>query len=1144
MNDPDAREIIRKSLDESLIVEAAAGTGKTSELVRRLVSVLRTGRARVDQIVAVTFTRKAAGELKLRLREALDQERSQAVNEEELENLERSIAQLEEARIGTIHSFCGDLLRERPVEARVDPAFEELAEDEAPALFDRAFNRWIEEKLADPPAGLQRALNRSLVRQSFGGSTPLGQIKAGAWKLVEWRDFPQPWRREPFARESQIDALLRGVRDLSDMSERCRNWRDDLRKGLRPVRDLATWTRRAEQDGSRSYERLEGLLIQLQRDLNKYQNKKKGRGDFAPDLPRKVVLEARDSLISELEEFKRQADADLAALLQCEFQEVVQRYEELKRKSGKLDFVDLLIYTRNLIRDDPTIRAYFQQRFTHIFVDEFQDTDPLQAEIMLLLSADDPEATDWLKVKPKAGKLFLVGDPKQSIYRFRRADVQLYQQIREALQAGGVKLVLLKRSFRSSPAIQRLVNASFAPEMKDDRRVGQPDYVALEHARPEQEGQPSMLVLPPPRPYSSFGNLTNSAIESCLPDATGALVDWMLNQSGWTIDDPEHSGARLPLAPRHICILFRRFVSWGSDVTRDYTRSLEVRGVPHVLVGSRSFHQREEVETLRAALTAIEWPDDELSVYATLRGSLFWIRDALLLRFQDEFGSLYPFRSIPEQLEADLAPVAESLGTLARLHRMRNRRPIVETVNELLSSTRSHAGFALRPAGHQVLANVQRICDLARKFEANGGISFRAFVEFLDTEAAKPGASQAAVLEEGVDGVHLMTVHSAKGLEFPVVVLADLTAKLSSAHPDKYVNPGKELAAFTLMGCAPWELIDHEEEEGLRDRAEGVRVAYVAATRARDLLVIPALGDGARAGWLEPLNKSIYPTQENWRRSEEALGCPVFGEASVLDRPMRFDGLSESSVRPGLHHPEVGDHSVVWWDPAVLNLGVQPNFGLQQERILTEDASGKAAQKGMEAYSDWSQQRLRALEAGAQPLCEVFTVTKPPPLPMPAESGPIRVAILPKPESRPTGARFGTLVHTILRDVGLEGDETQIADVARLHARVLEAGPEEEAAAADAVRSALAHPLLQQAASSAQCYRELPVSLKLEEGKILEGIVDLAFVDDSNRWVVLDFKTDADLESKRARYERQVRWYLIALARIGGRETEGWLLGI
>jgi len=358
------------------------------------------------------------------------------------------------------------------------------------------------------------------------------------------------------------------------------------------------------------------------------------------------------------------------------------------------------------------------------------------------------------------------------------------------------------------------------------------------------------------------------------------------------------------------------------------------------------------------------------------------------------------------------------------------------------------------------------------------------------------------------------------------------------------VNPRQGMAAFTLMGCAPWELIDHEEEESLRDRAEGIRVAYVAATRARDLLVVPALGDGARAGWLEPLSKAIYPAEENWRGSSDAPGCPVFGEASVLDRPMRFDGLSESSVRPGLHHPEVGDHSVVWWDPAILNLGVQPNFGLQQERILTEDASGEAAEKGMEDYRRWSEQRVRTLEAGMQPLCEVFTVTKAPSLRMPSESRPIQVAILPKPESRPTGARFGTLVHTILRDVRLEGDEAQIGHVARLHSRVLEAGPEEEAAAVQAVRSALAHPLLQQAASSPRCYRELPVSLKVEEGRILEGTIDLAFVDDSNCWVVLDFKTDADLQSKRDRYERQVRWYLTALGQITGRDTKGWLLGI
>ena len=222
---------------------------------------------------------------------------------------------------------------------------------------------------------------------------------------------------------------------------------------------------------------------------------------------------------------------------------------------------------------------------------------------------------------------------------------------------------------------------------------------------------------------------------------------------------------------------------------------------------------------------------------------------------------------------------------LADLNRGRNRRPIADTVNSLLEATRAHAGFALRPAGHQVLANVYRVADLARSFELSGGVSFRGFVEELDAQSEKAESAEAPVLEEGAEGVRLMTVHAAKGLEFPIVILADMTANIAAGDPDRYVDARERLCATRLLRCAPWELREHEAEERLRERAEGVRVAYVAATRARDLLVIPSIGDEELDGWLGPLNKAIYPANDRYRNATRAEGCPKFGDASVVDRP-------------------------------------------------------------------------------------------------------------------------------------------------------------------------------------------------------------------------------------------------------------------
>ena len=184
------------------------------------------------------------------------------------------------------------------------------------------------------------------------------------------------------------------------------------------------------------------------------------------------------------------------------------------------------------------------------------------------------------------------------------------------------------------------------------------------------------------------------------------------------------------MAAKHVCLLFRRFISFGEDVTQPYVRALEARGVRHVLVGGKTFHDREEVETIRAALAAIEWPDDELSVFATLRGTLFAIGDEELLEWKQRFGVMHPFR-LPQPFrggpsaDADavrhLKPIVEALLVLQRLHRRRNYRPVAETIQELLDVTRAHVGLVLRSAGEQALANVLHVAELARQYEAGGG---------------------------------------------------------------------------------------------------------------------------------------------------------------------------------------------------------------------------------------------------------------------------------------------------------------------------------------------------------------------------------------------------------------------------------------
>src|SRR3954465_8000492 len=208
--DGDAREAIAHALDDTLVVEAAAGTGKTTELVNRIVRILASGRAKVEGIVAVTFTEKAAGELKLRLREALDVARSHAVDEER-EALNLALQSLEEAHVSTIHGFCAELLRERPVEARVDPLFSVLTESQAQRLFDQAFGAWIQTQLQAPPEGVRRGCRRT-GWQGLGATTreetPIDRLRRAAWDLAQWRDFDGAWTRPPFDRDREVDRLV------------------------------------------------------------------------------------------------------------------------------------------------------------------------------------------------------------------------------------------------------------------------------------------------------------------------------------------------------------------------------------------------------------------------------------------------------------------------------------------------------------------------------------------------------------------------------------------------------------------------------------------------------------------------------------------------------------------------------------------------------------------------------------------------------------------------------------------------------------------------------------------------------------------------------------------------------------------------
>jgi ATP-dependent exoDNAse (exonuclease V) beta subunit len=1137
--DAAERELIRTALDTTLVVEAAAGTGKTTEIVNRIAAVLAEGRATARSLVAVTFTGKAAGELKLRLRAALEGQRRTEQDAKRRANVEDALARLEEARVSTIHAFCNDLLAERPVEAIVDTDFRLMDEAASDLMFRDVFTRWFQRELENTSEGLRRVLRRQ------GQGSIMEQLFAGARELAEWREYLAPWRRDPFDREAAVDETVESVRELAEATLKPAWNRDYLFLDTEPARDLIADIDRSEIDRPRDYDAIEGALVALANN-SAFQKAGPGRGDgYSRTHPRAAVIAQHQATVNALEEFAERANADLAPLLQRELMNAVAEFEKAKRAAGTIDYSDQVLRVRNLVRDRPDVRREFQERFTHIFVDEFQDTNLVQAELLMLLAAGDPTISAWRDVTVKPGKLFIVGDPKQSIYRFRRADVHVYEAVKQQLERGGAECLYLRTSFRSVPTIQRVVNAAFAPRMTG-AHAGETRYVPLAPYRSDVATQPAVVVLPVPKPYGQRDH-TQGAIRRSLPDAVAAFLHWLLKESGWTV---EENGARVPVKAQHVCILFKQYTAteytpFGTrpmDLTRAYIDALEARDIPHLLVRGRSLHAREEVMTIRAALTAVEYPDDELSLYATLRGTLFAIRDADLFEYRESHKRLHFFR-IPEDVEPHLQPIIDALTFLKELHLLRNYRPIAETLALLLDHTRAHAAFVLRPNGDQVLANVLLLGELARAYDSSAALSFRGFVDQMAIDAERATKTEAPTLEEGSEGIKLMTVHSAKGLEFPVVVLADPCAKLTPRYVSRHIDSARGLCAFPLADCTPVEIVENRTRELEDDTAENVRTAYVAATRAQDLLVIPATADKPFDGWLAPFSPAIYPDEERRGTPAHSPGCPPFGNDTVLERP---DAARVQRIVPGLHQllDRDGQFGVVWWDPSTLSLGVRPRFGLRQERLLSKDVDTNTLASDVERFRRWESERAARLSRAAAPSIQVQRATDAGGIP--DEPTPVLFVELPEIPNRPIGPRFGTLVHNILATIPLDSANDLVQIASEAEGRIVAASEEEVRAATETVIAALQHPLLRRAHIAEKrgaLRREVPVALSPQSGMVIEGIVDLAF-EEQDEWIVIDFKTDHDLERGRERYENQLAWYSAAVREATNRPNHAILFHV
>ena len=1147
--DAAARRAIAEELDRSLLVEAAAGTGKTESLVTRLVALVRTGRARLDQVAALTFAEKAAGEMKLRLRLRLEEARRGTADPDERARFEAAMRHLETAHVSTFHGFCADLLREMPLQAGLDPAFL-VAPDNGAALYERAFDQFWQAVLADPPVGIRRMLRQRTWSRDEG---PRGALFAAGRNLVEHRDFPAPWSTGSAGEGDAVAELRRLVDRLAELSPYAgegKPW-DKLRKACVAVHEFVRSERfrreAAGEDPAALRDHHEWLDAGLRRLLTGGDSPLRGyvggRYGRHGRYDRQEVVAHRDAVAAELEAWAERTAPELASSLREALRGVVERYEALMRETATVDYLELLIRTRDLLRSSETARQVLRSRFSHVFVDEVQDADVLQMEIAWSLGCAPDAPSDWRVASPVPGSLFLVGDPKQSIYRFRRADLRLYQQLADRIEATGGEVVTLRRSFRSVPGIHAFVNRAFGKAMVGEPGV-QPAHVDLESHREKSGTQPSLVVVPVPEPYGKTG-LTKTAIRQSSPRGIAAYVRWMIRESGWTV---EEGGERRELLARDVCILFRYQKSWSEDRVQVHARALEAEGIAHVASGQKGGTEPEELAALRQALGAIEWPDDALRVYATLRGPFFGLSDESLFLFHSRHGRLHPLD--PHDPAAattdDERAVMEVLALLRELHLRRNERPLADTVVDLLEQARVHAGVVLWQAGVNRMAHLRALVDRVRGLEAGGLTSFRSLVEQLEADVELGRDVETLPFEEELDGVRLMTVHKAKGLEFPVVILADPTAGGPRRQPAHWVDAEAGLWAERLCGCSPAELVANADEALRGDEAEELRVLYVACTRARDLLVVPAVGDGppegersATNGWLAPLYPVLYPPRSKRAQVFDAPGCPSMSEErTVLNRP--HDIPSNDPVRPGMQR-----NGIVWWSAERLHTRPVPPAGVRDQLRQLLDPRGKAAKAAIADHQAWVSDREALRARASVPTLRGRTITA-----IGAERGAELGAAIATTttdaahEPRPRGARFGTLVHLALAAVPFDADEATIATHVKGHARLVGATDEERLAAERAVGAALAHPLLVRAAKAERVRREVPVAHPLPDGTIAEGVVDLAFQENAETpWVVVDFKTDL-ADGAADAYRGQIALYVEAIAAATGSPAEGVLLGV
>ncbi len=1051
--DQQDRTLIETELDANVFVEAGAGSGKTRELVERICALVDSG-VELKNIAAITFTEKAAGELRERVRRRLDSPDRTPVQE-------RALEQLDTAPIGTIHSFAARLIREHPIEAGVPPLIEVVDELRSQIAFTRRWEAARHALFTDP--SLDVALRILLaVGVSLDHLQKVAKNLDSNWDRLE--THPPQRRHIPAV---DLGSLLRQAEDVLAHTDHCTDPADKL---LAAMDEIKSWHGRVANADAAEL----GLVVEL---LDAVPSTGFKRGGKAPNWSGRIN-EVRDSCIALADtalDLKNSFVIPAVATVTAAMSEVLLDAARERQRSGELEYHDLLIHARDLLtgEDKREVHAAIHSRYERIMLDEFQDTDPVQAEIATRIASTEVcGAKGWESLPIPGGRLFTVGDPKQSIYRFRRADIATYLGAQQRFASDpGSAVASLNTNFRSTGKLLDWVNSAFGQLIQGNGTL-QPEYQPL---RPDPE-RPGWLEEHGPA-VSAIGSA------GAVPDESGkvsadaarqqeaadvaAAIQLAVGTAGspaWGQQANRKNGfAITPVELKDICILLptRTTLPFIED-------ALDAAGIEYRAEASSLVYSTQEITDLLLALRAIANTADEASLVLCLRSALFGCADDELLEWKQCEGRWNIFAPVPAALED--SPVAAAMRYLASLCRDIGQLTPGDLLDRLVTERRVLEAAVVGPRYREVWRRVRFVIDQARAWtEATHG-SLRGYLVWAGTQQEDNArVKESVVPETDAQAVRIMTIHASKGLEFPMVILAGTGSKPKNSEYPALWDQQNELQVRFIKGI---ESAGHAEAADVEKEfldAERRRLLYVACTRAESHLVI-----------------SHYTSDPH---SLGALLKEADDDVPALKLPSDIpaERAHRTTAAP-----------------------VEPFAEWEKRRDRWRKSSAIASTTSVTALSKGS-----AGEPGAVASTRFVDVE---------DAGLPSVS----PVGGEHGAIFGTALHRVLELSGLR-DSPDVDSIALSIAEA--AGLHDPAHLAAVARTALAsEPVM--VAGGREHWLELPV-VGTSGDTTVEGVIDLMYRDDDGNLVIADFKTDVSVTDESiAAHWRQLSTYAAMIERI------------